>query len=128
MHAALIRHADRAAYSNEALGACDDWENSVYYLLYYIAIYEHSVYYSIYLLYYIAHYSRCSVYLLYYISGTLTEQNVALTLWALATMGRTPEKRVLEVLEQRVQDISGVSICTFVLGKQVKVSVFVLWY
>ena len=50
----------------------------------------------------------------------MTEQNVALTLWALATMGRTPDTRVLEVLEQRVQDISGVSVCAFVLVKQVK--------
>ena len=72
--------------------------------------------------------SRCSVYLLYHISGTLTEQNVALTLWALAAMGRLPERRVLEVLEQRVQDISGVSVCTFVLVKLVQVSVFVLLY
>ena len=50
----------------------------------------------------------------------MTEQNVALTLWALATMGRTPETRVLEVLEQRVENISGVSVCAFVLVKQVR--------
>jgi hypothetical protein len=54
VYEAFIRHANRAAYSTDALGACDDWENSVYSVLYCIAIYEHSVYYSIYLLYYIA--------------------------------------------------------------------------